>query len=185
MTIVSVFGSALPVPGQSSYQNALELGHLLGRSGFSVMTGGYCGTMEAVSRGANGAGVNVIGVTCKQIEDYRPSGANDWVTQVLPTDLLSERIEVLTSQADAFIALPGGIGTLAEVAMVFNKMAISSIPSRILILIGESWKQTFEAFFNGQAENVSNYVQSIPKFAKDPQDAVMLLIKSLQETQNG
>ena len=185
MTIVSVFGSALPTPGQSSYQNALELGRLLGKNGFSVMTGGYCGTMEAVSRGANEAGENVIGVTCKQIEDYRPAGANDWVTQVHPTDLLSERIEVLTSQADAFIALPGGIGTLTEVAMVFNKMAISSIPSRILILIGEGWAQTFESFFNGQAENVSDHVRDIPKFAKDPQDAVMLLIKSLQETQNG
>ena len=63
--IVSVFGSAAPLPGQPLYQVGLELGRLLGEQGFSVMTGGYCGTMEAVSRGANEAGSNVIGVTCR------------------------------------------------------------------------------------------------------------------------
>ncbi|MDD2521406.1 MAG: LOG family protein [Anaerolineaceae bacterium] len=183
--IVSVFGSAAPTPEQTSYQEALELGRLLGENGFTVMTGGYCGTMEAVSRGANEASGNVIGITCRQIEDFRPTGPNAWVRQVQATDLLSERIEVLTSKADAYIALPGGIGTLAEIAVVFNKMAISSIPSQVLILIGEGWKQTFEAFFSGQAENVSTRVRQIPQFAKDPQDAVRLLVKSLQEMKNG
>ncbi|NLB71828.1 MAG: LOG family protein [Chloroflexi bacterium] len=182
---VSVFGSAFPTPGQPSYQDALELGRLLGQNGFSVMTGGYCGTMEAVSHGANEAGANVIGVTCRQIEDYRPTGANQWVKDIQATDLLSERIEVLTSQADAFIALPGGVGTLVEVAMVYNKMAINSIPSRILILIGEGWKQTFDAFFNGQADNLNAHIRRIPQFAKNPREAVSLLIKSLQENQNG
>jgi len=183
--IVSVFGSASPLPGQPLYQDGLELGRLLGEQGFSVMTGGYCGTMEAVSRGANEAGANVIGVTCRQIEDYRPTGPNGWVSQVQPTDLLSERIEVLTSQADAFIALPGGIGTLAEISMVFNKMVISSIPSQVLILIGDGWKLTFEAFFNGQAENVNARTRQLPHFAKDPHEAVRLLVELLQENQNG
>ncbi len=183
--IVSVFGSAAPLPGQPLYQDALELGRLLGEHGFSVMTGGYCGTMEAVSGGANEAGTNVIGVTCRQIEDYRPTGPNGWVQQVHATDLLSERIELLTSNADAFIALPGGIGTLAEISMVFNKMVISSIPSQVLILVGEGWKQTFETFFNGQAENVNARTRQLPHFAKDPQDAVRILIQLLQENNNG
>ncbi|MEL7625909.1 MAG: LOG family protein [Anaerolineaceae bacterium] len=183
--IVSVFGSATPTHEQTSYQVALEMGRLLGENGFAVMTGGYCGTMEAVSRGANEAGANVIGVTCRQIEDFRPTGPNAWVKQVQSTDLLSERIEVLTSQADAFIALPGGIGTLAEIAMVFNKMVISSIPSRVLILIGDGWRQTFEAFFSGQAENVNGRVRQLPQFAKDPQEALSLLKNSLQEKKNG
>lgn len=179
--IVSVFGSASPLPGQPLYQDGLDLGRLLGEQGFDVMTGGYCGTMEAVSRGANEVGANVIGVTCRQIEDYRPTGPNSWVRQVEPTDLLSERIEVLTSKADAYVALPGGVGTLVEISMVFNKMVISSIPSQVLILIGEGWKQTFEAFFNGQAENLNSRTQALPHFAKDPQDAVRILVELLQE----
>ncbi len=183
--IVSVFGSAAPLPGQPLYQDGLELGRLLGEHGFSVMTGGYCGTMEAVSRGANEAGATVVGVTCRQIEDFRPTGPNSWVNQVQPTDLLSERIEVLTSQADAFIALPGGIGTLVEISMVFNKMVISSIPSQVLILIGDGWERTFETFFNGQAENVNDRTRQLPHFAKDPQEAVRILLTLIQENENG
>jgi len=50
--IVAVYGSAAPKPGTPLYQNALELGRLLAQAGHTVMTGGYGGTMEAVSRGA-------------------------------------------------------------------------------------------------------------------------------------
>ncbi len=173
--IVSVFGSASPLPGQPLYQEALRLGELLARAGHTVMTGGYCGTMEAVSRGAVEAGGDCIGVTCRQIEDYRPTGPNPWVRQIRPTDTLSQRIEILTSEAEAFLALPGGIGTLAEVAMVFNKMVISAIPSKTLILIGEGWKDTFEAFFKGQAENINSKTSGLPHFADNVETAVQLL----------
>lgn len=183
--IISVFGSASPTPEQKLYQDALELGRLLGQSGFDVMTGGYCGTMEAVSRGASEAGVDVIGVACRQIEDYRPVGPNAWVKTLHTTDTLSERIEYLTTHADAYLALPGGIGTLAEIAMVFNKMVINAIPSQTLILIGEGWKETIEAFIAGQAENVNERTRTLPLCAKDPQEAVKLLINSLEEKQNG
>lgn len=183
--IISVFGSASPTPEQTLYLDGLELGRLLGENGFTVMTGGYCGTMEAVSRGANEAGADVIGVACRQIEDYRPVGPNPWVKQVKATDTLSERIEYLTSHADAFLALPGGIGTLAEISIVFNKMVIGSIPSQILILIGEGWKQTFEAFIKGQDENVNQRTRQLPRFAANPAEAIDILLKSIQEKQNG
>ena len=183
--IISVFGSASPTPEQKLYQDALELGRLLGQAGFDVMTGGYCGTMEAVSRGASEAGVNVIGVACRQIEDYRPVGPNAWVRTLHSTDTLSERIEYLTTHADAYLALPGGIGTLAEIAMVFNKMVINAIPTQTLILIGEGWKKTIESFIDGQADNVNERTRTLPQYAKDPQEAVKLLIKSLEEKQNG
>lgn len=183
--IISVFGSASPTPEQKLYQDGLELGRLLGEAGFDVMTGGYCGTMEAVSRGASQTGSDVIGVACRQIEDYRPVGPNAWVKTIYSTDTLSERIEYLTSHADAFIALPGGIGSLAEISMVFNKMVINSISSKILILIGEGWKQTFEAFISGQFENVNELTRGLPQYAKDPNEALLCLKNSLLEMQNG
>ena len=173
--IVSVFGSASPTPGQPLYEQAVRLGELLAQAGHTVMTGGYCGTMEGVSRGAVEAGGDSIGVTCRQIEDYRPTGPNPWVRQIKATDTLSQRIEILTSEADAFLALPGGIGTLAEVAMVFNKMVISAIPSKTLILIGEGWKATFEAFFDGQSENVNDKTRTLPHLVADVDSAVNLL----------
>ena len=177
--IVSVFGSASPTPEQLLYQEAQKLGELLAKSGHTVMTGGYCGTMEAVSKGAVEAGGESIGVTCRQIEAYRPTGPNQWVRQIMVTDTLSERIETLTSQAEAFIALPGGIGTLAEIAMVYNKMVISALPSDTLILIGPGWQKTFEQFLDGQAENVNTRTRELPQFAADVDTALMILNKMI------
>ena len=67
---VSVFGSSKPTPGDKTYTEALELGSLLAKRGHTVLTGGYMGTMEAVSRGAAEAGGHVIGVTCSDIEKW-------------------------------------------------------------------------------------------------------------------
>ena len=183
--IISIFGSASPTPDSELYKDAQQLGKLLAEAGHTVMTGGYCGTMEAVSRGAVEAGSHSIGVTCRQIEEYRPLGPNSWVREAIHTDTLTERIEVLTSKADAFMALPGEIGTLAEIAMVFNKMVIAAIPTDTLILIGEGWKQTFKAFLKGQAENINLKTRQIPQFAANPQEALILLNNKSQENNNG
>lgn len=58
MTIIAVFGSAVPMPGSEGYAQAEALGNALGSDGFTVMTGGYCGTMEAVSKGTIEGGAN-------------------------------------------------------------------------------------------------------------------------------
>ncbi|HQN68857.1 MAG TPA: hypothetical protein PLW19_03335, partial [Anaerolineaceae bacterium] len=50
--IVAVFGSASPKAGDKLYQQAFDLGQALGQAGYQVMTGGYCGTMEATCKGA-------------------------------------------------------------------------------------------------------------------------------------
>ena len=69
---ITVFGGSKPRPSQPAYQEALLLGQLLGSQGYTVLTGGYIGTMEAVSRGAAESGGHVIGVTCDEIERWRP-----------------------------------------------------------------------------------------------------------------
>jgi hypothetical protein len=172
---VAVFGSANAHEGDELYTLACQLGKLLAEAGHAVMTGGYCGTMEAVSRGAVEAGGHSIGVTSQEIEAFRPGGPNPWVQEVIPSVTLGERVAILTRQADAFIALPGGVGTLVEAAMAFNLIAIGAIPVRHLILIGKGWKQTFEAFFDGQNDNVNGQTRAILQFAADAESAVALL----------
>ncbi|MCX6080428.1 MAG: hypothetical protein NTW32_12925 [Chloroflexi bacterium] len=78
---VTVFGGSQPRPGSVAYVEAYALGQLLAIAGHTVLSGGYIGTMEAVSRGANEAGGHVIGVTCLEIERWRGSGANAWVKE--------------------------------------------------------------------------------------------------------
>ena len=172
---VAVFGSANAHEGEDLYSLAYQLGKLLAEDGHIVMTGGYCGTMEATSRGAEEAGGHTVGVTSEEIEAFRPGGPNAWVREVIPSVTLGDRIAILTRQADAFIALPGGVGTLVEVAMSYNLIAIGAIRVRHLIVIGEGWKQTFEAFFNGQGASVNASTRAILKFAADAESAVALL----------
>jgi len=60
MPVVTVFGSSQPAPDSPAYAVAERVGRLLGEAGYSVMTGDYFGTMEAVSKGAKSAGAHTI-----------------------------------------------------------------------------------------------------------------------------
>jgi hypothetical protein len=112
-----------------------------------VLTGGYIGTMEAVSRGAAEAGALVIGVTCEEIEAWRPVRPNAYVQQEIRCSTLRQRLDVLIDQCDAAIALPGGPGTLTEIALLWNQLVIEALPPRPLILVGPGWQRLFEHFF--------------------------------------
>src|SRR5512136_1850997 len=105
---ITVFGGSHPKPGSQAYVEAYELGKLLALAGHTVLNGGYIGTMEAVSRGANEAGGHVVGVTSADIEAWRGVRANPWVQEERHFDTLQERLNELVLACDAAIALPGG-----------------------------------------------------------------------------
>ncbi|MBC8506792.1 MAG: LOG family protein, partial [Chloroflexi bacterium] len=107
---ITVFGGSKPKPGEPAYDDAYYLGQLLGAQGYSVLTGGYIGTMEAVSRGAAEAGGHVIGVTCDEIESWRPVSPNRWVLEEMRFPTLKERMYALIEECDAAMTLPDGIG---------------------------------------------------------------------------
>jgi uncharacterized protein (TIGR00725 family) len=96
---VAVFGGSAPQPGQPAYLEAQYLGEMLAKAGHEVVTGGYLGVMEAVSRGAAEAGGNVIGVTCKEIENWRPIDPNRWVTELDEEKTLFDRLDVLIRES--------------------------------------------------------------------------------------
>ena len=103
--------------------------------------------MEAVSRGASEAGGHVIGVTCGEIERWRDVGPNRWVKEEWRKKTLIERLQVLIRECDAAIALPGGAGTLTEIALMWNLMIVESMHRRPLILVGSGWQSVFDQFF--------------------------------------
>lgn len=172
---VTVFGGSKPQPGEPSYQEALQLGKLLGSAGYTVLTGGYIGTMEAVSRGAAEAGGHVIGVTCDEIEAWRSVSPNPWVQEELRFTHLHQRLITLIESCDAALALPGGPGTLAEIAMMWNLLLTNSIPSRQLILIGDGWWSTFQQFFTSLGGYIPESQQQWLEFAPDISQAFALL----------
>jgi len=168
---ITVFGSSKPQPGQPAYENALRLGRLIAEGGHTVLTGGYMGTMEAVSRGAAEAGGHVIGVTCEQIERWRKNGPNRWVKEEWRTQTLLERIQRLIYGCDAAIALPGGAGTLAETTLYWNLLVIQALPPRPLVLVGEEWKTIFETIRYEMAEMANPADWDKLLFARDVDEA--------------
>ena len=175
--IVAVYGSALPPSNTALYKQANELGRLLATAGHAVMTGGYTGVMEAVSRGASEAGGKTIGVTCADIDAWRPGGANQWVQVVIHTENLNKRLETLTRQPDAMIALPGGIGTLGEISLVLNLIAVKSLTPRPIILVGKMWKECFDGILNTCRAFIREGDLGLLSYAEDNQAAIALLEK--------
>jgi uncharacterized protein (TIGR00725 family) len=169
---ITIFGGANPQPGSPAYVEAYELGKLLAERGYTVLTGGYIGTMEAVSRGAAEAGGHVIGVTCEEIERWRPVKVNGWVKEEWHKKTLIERLEAIITGCDAAIALAGGPGTLTEVALTLNLMIIHAIPAKPLILTGAGWRSVFDHFFEEFGEYMPLDQREHIQFAPDVQSAI-------------
>ncbi len=172
---VSVFGGSQPNAGSAAYAEAQELGRLLAERGHTVLTGGYVGTMEAVSRGACEAGGHVVGVTCAEIERWRSIGANEWVKEERKKETLIERLQLLVQDCDAALALPGGPGTLTEIALTWNLMIVSALPRRPLILIGDGWRSVFDQVFEGLGDYTPDHQRTLLQFVPDVKSAVITL----------
>ncbi len=172
---VSVFGSSQPRQGDPVYTEARELGRLLAEHGHTVLTGGYIGTMEAVSRGANEAGGHVIGVTCEEIEAWRPIKANAWVIEEIRKKTLLERLQTLIHESEAALALPGGPGTLAEISVMWNLLIVESLHRRPLVLIGDGWRSILDQFVQRFDTYIPARQRELLSFAQDAQSAVKLL----------
>jgi uncharacterized protein (TIGR00730 family) len=133
---VAVFGSSEPNPGESLYEQALALGRLLGKRRFTVVTGGYGGVMEAVSRGAQEAGGATLGVTCDAFASRRP---NRFLSRTVSAPDLHLRQRELINRARAFIVLAGRAGTLAELSMLWALNREGCLEGRPVILLGVCW----------------------------------------------
>lgn len=168
---VSVFGSAHPIAGDADYEQAYQLGKLLAQAGHVVLNGGYVGTMEAVSKGCTEAGGHVIGVTCDDIEKWRNDKPNPWVSEVLHNSDLIGRISGLIKNCDAAIALPGGVGTLAEISLTWNMIILESIPVPYLILVGDSWRNVINTLYTEMTEFIPNSVRNYIRFCDNVEDA--------------
>ena len=173
MPVISVFGSSWPKPGAADYELARQMGALLAEAGYTVQTGGYGGVMEAASKGAGEAGGHVIGVTCKQIETFRPMPANRWVAQEIKRNTLQERLAYLVTHSDGAVVMPGGIGTLAELSLMWSFMQVGEISPRPLIAVGGLWARTLNAFVS--TEYIAPEYISLIQAAKTPKDAIRML----------
>lgn len=152
---VAVFGSYDSQPGGEGYPRARSVGRRLAELGYALANGGYGGSMEAAARGAVEAGGHTIGVTCSLWRSH----PNVFIRQVVETKDLAERIERLAELGGAgCVVLPGGTGTLLELAWVWERVAKGIAPARPIVCVGEFWRPVIDLMAGaraGSAEAVS------------------------------
>jgi len=140
--IVTIFGSGRGTESDNAYELAEQIGRQLAEAGFTIANGGYGGTMLASAKGAAKAGGKTIGVTCSA---FGPGKANQYISREIVTASLDERLETLVRLGRAYVVLPGGTGTLLELAKVWelkNKGFLEA--GKPIILTGEFWKPLVE-----------------------------------------
>lgn len=174
--IVSVFGGAAPLPGTPAYEEARRCGTLLARAGWTVATGGYTGVMEAASRGAHEAGGHVIGVTCTLIENWREGfRANAWVKEEIKFGSLRERLYHLVAFCDVALALPGGIGTLSEIALTWSLIQTGELKPKPLIVAGRVWAETLATFLREADGYVRSEHETLVRVAASVEEAIQII----------
>ncbi|HLC42383.1 MAG TPA: TIGR00730 family Rossman fold protein [Methylomirabilota bacterium] len=143
---VTVFGSARFTEGHRYYQLAREVGALLARAGFTVMTGGGPGIMEAANRGAKEAGGRSIGCNIDLPQEQQPNAYLDrWIT----FRYFFVRKVMLVKYSYAFVALPGGFGTLDEIFETVTLIQTGKIRHFPLVLIGtDFWRPLIDFIRN-------------------------------------
>jgi hypothetical protein len=176
--IISVFGSSTPRPGSTDYEMTRSVGYLLAAAGFVVQTGGYEGLMAAASQGAREAGGHVIGVTSEQIERYRPTTPNLWISEERRYPTLRERQFHLIDHCYGIITMPGGVGTLAEMSLAWSFVQTGEIPPRPIILVGSLWERTLAAFVD--RSYVAPAHQALVMIAHTPDEAVQKLMATCE-----
>ncbi len=136
---VCVFGSYKDL-GKKEKEEVIRLGKMLAQKGMAIISGGFGGTMEDISRGAKSGGGKTIGVTWYKWEKPIYSKANAFVDEEIVADTLFERIDIMLKKADAFIVLPGGTGTLLELSAVLEHLNKGLIEPKPIIMLGDFWK---------------------------------------------
>src|SRR5436189_4782139 len=140
--IVTIFGGSKCHESDAEYADARRVGELLADAGLTICTGGYAGVMEAASRGAHERGGRVIGVTMNQFK----SEPNRFLTEKVPSEHFYERLQRLITQSVGYIALRGGMGTVTEISLVWNKLQTRVLDPRPLVLLGDCWRPIVKAW---------------------------------------
>ena len=168
---ITVFGGSRCTAEDGEYQEAMKLGRLLVEAGFEVCSGGYAGIMEAVSIGAHQAGGNVIGITMVQFQ----SEPNPYVKTIIPSSHFYGRLERLILDSDGYIDMRGGMGTVTEVSLVWNKLVTRVMPVKPLVLVGDCWRRVIEEISRHLV--VSDHDMSYLTFVDTAEEAVRAVEK--------
>jgi uncharacterized protein (TIGR00730 family) len=169
--IVTIFGGSKCGEDSAEYGAARRVGQLLAEAGFTICTGGYLGVMEAASRGAHERGGRVLGIVMNQFKKE----PNRYLTDKVASAHFYERLQNLITRSVGFIAIRGGMGTVTELSLVWNKLQTHVIEPRPLVLLGDCWPPVVAMW--RQQLVVSEQDVTLLDFAETAEEAVAIIIE--------
>ncbi len=171
--VITIFGTSKAKEGDGVFELAYEFGRLCAEAGFVIANGGYKGIMTASAKGAKSVGGKAIGVTCTA---FGKKGPNEFITENIVTENLTQRVAKLAEIGDAYAVLPGGTGTLLELAEIWESANKGFVkPAKPIILLGDFWTPLVELMakddpgcknYITQAEDAKNAVQILKEYWK-------------------
>jgi len=135
---VTIYGSARLRVEDELYAQTEEIATRLGQMGFTIITGGGPGVMEAANKGALKAGAKSVGLNIDLPEEQ---ACNPYTTKSITFNHFFVRKVMLVKYATAFVIMPGGLGTLDELTEVLTLMQTHKIrPFPVLLFYSQYWK---------------------------------------------
>jgi uncharacterized protein (TIGR00730 family) len=174
---VTIFGSARVKPDDIYYQKTENLTKLLVQNGFSVITGGGGGIMEAANKGASEAGGKSVGMNIQLPFEQKP---NPYANINIHYKYFFIRKVMFVKYAVAYVILPGGFGTMDELFEALTLIQTRKIKSFPLILMGsEYWRGLLDWLKNTmlQEGKINHTDLDLIQVVDDPEEAVKLIKK--------
>ena len=181
---VSMFGSRRPLPGSEEYETARAAARLFAERGFKVVSGGYYGIMEAVSRGAKESGPKGVaqGILAPRVFCERTPTGNEYVTHAVFARNLSDRIHRILRESEYFFVFGGTIGTVTELMVVWNAASLRGLyggPPQKIYLLRSAWEKAI----GGLAAATGIFASDTPllTFVDSASEALELIEKDLEQ----
>jgi uncharacterized protein (TIGR00730 family) len=172
---VSIFGSARVKPGSDVYRMAEDLGRRLVEAGFAVITGGGGGVMEAGNKGAAEAGGHSVGLNIELPFEQRP---NPYANARLSFRYFFVRKVIFVKYSVAYIVMPGGFGTLDELAEALTLIQTQRIrPFPVVLMGSDYWSGLMDWIRDSLLRNemISPDDLDLIRVMDEPADAVRLV----------
>jgi uncharacterized protein (TIGR00730 family) len=178
---VSVFGSARTPRGHPYYKLAVEVAHAISEAGFSVITGGGGGIMEAGNLGASRGTEGSIGLNIKLPAEQRP---NAYADTVLHFNYFFVRKVMFMKYSCAFVGLPGGFGTMDEIFEALTLRQTGKIHEFPVVLVGtEFWSGLLEWMETTLLREamISPRDMELVRVTDDPDEVVRIIQESYRQ----
>jgi len=136
---VAIFGSARAEPGTFVYEEVKRVAATFAGMGCDIVTGGGPGLMQAANEGATSVGSR-LGSMGIRVELPFEQDVNPFVEQAFEHKTFFTRLQHFVIASDAFVVVPGGIGTVLEMLMIWQLLQVRHVDNVPLILVGKMWE---------------------------------------------